>query len=159
MRCFAFCFLFLANCGAPGPFEFAKSDAQCLGPWKAPGGRAFKADALIQNEVLLRAMFAQAGLETHARGFCDRFGGIPIRVIDAVDFPCDIGGPMTCLGASTLTEGITLERTGGSLMHELLHYYETENLVLDTYDHPRWAEKGFNALTDSYEAQAQKHLW
>lgn len=52
-------------------------------------------------------------------------------------------------GTYTLNE-IHISSSGMSLLHEMLHHWQTMNWILDTGEHPHWDTNGYYALDNAF---------
>lgn len=48
-----------------------------------------------------------------------------------------------------------LTRDGKALMHEMFHHWEVLHFVLNTGDHPDWAQKGYVSMDDLFQQVAK----
>jgi hypothetical protein len=93
--------------------------------------------AMVHHEILT------------AEEFDSRFAGTRISIYEADELGSDATGNYDALG------GISLARDGGSLVHELCHLLDTQNLDLLTPWHHGWEKKRYRAASDFFKAGAR----
>lgn len=166
MKRFFLVLAILCGCGGvPDVTEVFQPTDNCLGPYYVKGAAVLNPVALRQDETMLKALFTTPWvyhpqdhdgnldytrtfmhdrLLQNDKEFCDSFGGVHITLEWDHEFTC---GDQECWGLDN-SRGIFLEYSANSFLHELLHVYEWERGVMDTFDHPDWDKKGYHYLND-----------
>lgn len=108
---------------------------------------------LDHNVSAAKTILTKLGHVKDAETFCKHFSVVPIYVIEQPVWDCkplDNGDTECRHGAYSWTKGtITLGRTTGGLMHELLHRWDIDNAKLR--DHMGWDEDGYFKLDSAYQ--------
>ena len=112
---------------------------------------------LIQMEVDLAKAIAYKYNLIPASKFNNAFKDIPIRVEDLLCLEYKDGsfehGCITGYYYSTPSPNIVLSKARHSLLHEMLHHWDSVHLSIGTFGHENWDKNGYYDACQEYQNQ------